>query len=427
MIGRWRVSAAEMERSDSTNKKEKKSSGLATAVITGSNFHNMPIQAETEADRLFAKAFHKYGSPLCLPAMPPGKTCAMVEIKSLFELGLLIHVGGIGRHGFVHFNYLQNDTFNALANILDGHEFITVFTGTVDRVYRLCYAFLCDPFTLPLIGNVGRQNLSTNIIDAIRSDYLPVLPEPPIDEIRLNAARNLAITMCLLILNHEVGHIAWCHVRLLQDKWGLNVHEEIPHMFSLEVDSLRRALEWEADEHAGICTYTFLCALRDAQGSIGPLSVDYLISAASLMLFLYNCKHTGGNFDAETRSHPAALDRWMSMGFEIDRSKICQKESKRKINLQLAHDDVWEFWKRNKLTEEVTLSTKSKRTLVLQMQRRRATAHEMLQCELTGRQEMLVKRQEYARNWHRSQRVQLQKLVREHLSGRTSIDFHHWL
>lgn len=141
--------------------------------------------------------------------------------------------------GNVQFDFIENESFNALATVSDGREFIGIMKGTVNQIYSQCLLVLADDIVFQRLverfdlGMLRRENQ-----EQLRTRYVLSL--------------NIAWIATNFIFYHELSHIAHCHLQLLQEHDPtLAALEEIP-LAPLTPDTarLRRTLEIDADAGA---------------------------------------------------------------------------------------------------------------------------------------------------------------------------------
>ena len=297
---------------------------------------------------VFKDALSKYGNP---GHFFDNDKNGLEEIKSILKFAISNHLKGYGKNGEIYFDYIDNPEFNALATISEDYEFITLFSGTVFHLYRIYFAFMSDPLVLPLHGKSQDERISDDVINSILSDSF--ISQQPKDKLRLVIAQNLALITCLLIVTHEIGHIANCHIKLLQTQYGIKVYEELPvSPLNNFRNDLFHAFEWEADEYSGVCTYLFLHHFGREFPAVKFLGLDHTISLCSLMLFLCIHKLSGASFDTESYSHPSPFDRWIWMTESIETHEQCKVANINHEDILKGIGTVLDFWSRHKLLDK---------------------------------------------------------------------------
>jgi len=157
---------------------------------------------------LFKLAFSRYGNPVTIPNEESIETFALKMLLELLRKALKGQKKSIGPEGPIYCDLLDNPTFNALATTRERHEFITLFMGAVDYIYRICFYLLSDPKILEGIGDSSQESLSADALASIQSGAFRTGPLwLPKNQTRVMAARDLALLTCYFILLHEAGHI----------------------------------------------------------------------------------------------------------------------------------------------------------------------------------------------------------------------------
>lgn len=309
--------------------------------------------ANDQIKQRFARVMGPYGESLNLVGEDAPQAAGLRELHAIFRYCVSVQTRAVGESGLVYFDYLDNSTFNAIAISDDTNDFVAVFLGLLTALYRISYCFFADPEVLPAFGDAKGERLMPAALASIRArENVVGQHQYPRDTKRYQAAQNMALTGCLLVLNHELGHVANCHPRFIRRHFGVNAHEELPiHPLSYEQAAVRRAFEWEADEYAAVCTYVFMHHFKSVLPEVDALGLDYVQAAASFHLFLYIHKLAGVPFDSESESHPAPLDRWIWVTERLeshDRTKVLSPSHESVLR---AITDVSGFWMRHKLAD----------------------------------------------------------------------------
>ncbi len=305
----------------------------------------------TEADSLFVQIMSQYGDPWRLSDPSSHDARGLEELRAIFRICISRQKRAIGPQGYIYFDYLSNKGFNALAATANSYDFVTIFSGILFNLYRLFFCFMSDPETIPTIGQISSETLSQDILSSIRNnDYTFTAYQHPVDDTRFRAAQNLALVSCILVLNHEIGHVVFCHPHLMQTQFNTSVYEEFClTTASTKENQLRRAFEWEADSYAAVSTYACVHHIRDLLVGLRGLSMDYILSVSAFMLFLFIHKQIGAKFGSESDSHPAPRDRWLWMIHAIEQHDLCKKLRSGDFEIGSSIQDVATFWSRNKL------------------------------------------------------------------------------
>jgi hypothetical protein len=288
-----------------------------------------------------------YGTSFVHPVDKSTHSKGLEEVRSIFHYNMANQKRALGPKGIVYFDFLNNQNFNALAAVSNENEFVTIFIGSIQKLYNFFYVFMSDPEVLPFVGNTSNEKPLQNIWDILELNP-PGQFLFPKDRERVLCAQNLALISCLMILNHEMGHIANCHVSFIKEYLNIEFYEEIQKREKDQVNFIR-ALEWEADEYAGIVTYQFIRHFEKFLNSSKAVSIDTLISISIFSLHLYTNKILNSNFVTEFDSHPAPMDRWLWTMLSIESSDACIALNPSNENLLKGVSEVANFWKRNKL------------------------------------------------------------------------------
>lgn len=303
-----------------------------------------------QKESLFKQIFASYGNAGVFSKDLDDQQ-GLKEVRAILKFCISTHKRAYGKHGEIYFDYIDNPNFNALASEADGYEFITIFSGTIFHLYRLFFCFFSDPEILPSLGAANIEVVSKNVLNSIQSNTFE--SQHPKDQRRFSAAQNFATIACLLILTHEIGHIVNCHVHFLNRKFSLEIYEELPisNRNPLRND-LFHALEWEADEYSGVCTYLFLQQFGALFPIVEALGVDYIISVTALMLYIYIHIKNGTDFRSESPSHPSPFDRWMIVIINIHNHEKCKPFTPNDEMISKGIEDVLGFCKRHDLLDK---------------------------------------------------------------------------
>jgi hypothetical protein len=249
---------------------------------------------------LFAKAFERHGLPFVAKDHDPAAIAGVMEQLRLYNAlaGAEIFCG-----------VLENPTFNAMATIYRGREFIGIYSGSLITIARFFYAFLSDPSTLLSIGEPSSESVSEEVIAGLRvpERSAPSARRPACDT-RFRAAQHLAFCASLLLFFHEFSHLELCHLEFLIKSYGLNEYPELPASdLTLEQSTLRMALEWDADNSGLLSSLNVWRTLNSQIGypALAPIGPDRSWLVAAEMLFwimeIVRPSESGSDFP----SHPS--------------------------------------------------------------------------------------------------------------------------
>lgn len=154
------------------------------------------------------------------------------------------------------------------------------------------------------------------MIEGLRNNQLRPLPKGPSDPLRHDAAMHLAWNAVMFVFFHELGHIAWGHLRLLSDYTGSWEYLEFPHAPMSNQDArLRLLLELDADHFAaGYLSQHW--KRRWDEGSFRALEnlgcdLSWMISLAMLFLVMDGMVPEQPTLGQST--HPAPLVRLINI------------------------------------------------------------------------------------------------------------------
>jgi hypothetical protein len=305
-----------------------------------------------EVQAQFDDVMRRYGPRVDTLAIPLPISLGIDQLRALFQYCTLTQIRAYGENGLMYFDFLNNADFNAVAAADDTNDYVGLFTGLFSRFFRLAYCFMSDRDVLPTFGESNGESLSPLALAAIRDDDLTFkISQYPRDTKRCAAAQSIAMAACLLVLNHELGHVANCHVQFLRRQFGINTYEEISMAGDEAQAQLHRAFEWAADEYASVVTYLFLNHAQVGFSTIEELGVDYIQSVATIHAFLYIYKLSRSRFDIESLTHPAPIDRWLWVTYCIESNDQTRVLNPRHVEIVRGIRDVWDFWCRHELVE----------------------------------------------------------------------------
>ena len=348
--------------------------------------------------RILEERFHQYGSKW--KSANSSENLGIEELRAIFNYCVSIQRRSFGPKGMVHFDFIENDSFNALAATHRYYDLVAIFSGALRHLYRLYYCFMSDPLVLPEIGNPTKEKLSDAVLSEIRSRKIRVSKfQHPIDDLRYRTACNLALISSLLILNHEIGHIAHCHIYLLQRLFNIKVYEELPLVMPEgELLEYMRAFEWEADEYSAVCTYQFIQGFKSLLPSTEYLSIDLLFSIAIKFLFLLISKQSeGGKSKSSEQTHPAPIDRWLWMLTSLQNNADSKRFSPSHEELLKGIREATAFWSRNSLSEIAAVDYSKERAEVFQ--ENFSNVNKLMLSINQKLKQFELKRNEYGRNW----------------------------
>lgn len=305
---------------------------------------------QSKIDKIFAKTFAEFGPPFDRTELFQHEAAGLKEIRAFLRQSMSLQWRAYGENGLIHLDYIDNPSFNALATRNGRHELIAIYSGALHFIYRFWFFFMCDPLAMPHVGYPSGETPDPTVAISIRNGDLNVAGyQHPHDEKRYLAAQNFALATCLMLTNHEVGHIASCHPHYLQQvspQYGL--YEELPAASkSVRTQKLRQGMELEADEYAGGITFQCLHANRGLLHGIGHLDMGYVWSAASMALFLLIHNQSGRGFYEASATHPAPFDRWVLSLEKLLKSERCRVFNPDTGLIGAGLIDVFDFWVRH--------------------------------------------------------------------------------
>lgn len=315
------------------------------------NRHIEMSDPDKNIHQIFSEAFKDYGPPFDHTPFFEVESAGLQEIRALLRHALSHQWRAYGERGLIHLDFIHSQSFNALATRSGDHELIAIFSGALRAIYQFWFFFMCDPLAMPHIGDPTKELTDM----AIRGGGLhPTALQHPHDEIRYVAAQNLALATCLVLANHEVGHIANCHPHYLQTiSPRRGVYEELPGVpRSSRTQKLRQAMELEADEYAGGVSFQCLHLIKGMLHGVGSLDMGYVWSAASSALFLMIHKQSGRGIEEASATHPAPVDRWFMSLEMLLKSERCTEFNPDTAQIAAGFQQVEAFWHRHTLVDD---------------------------------------------------------------------------
>jgi hypothetical protein len=152
--------------------------------------------------------------------------------------------------GDVHCVFLTSMAFNAVA-IPDGTRYaIGINVGAPLLIARYAYCLMSDPAMFPTVGDPRLEEVDPYVVGTLRD---PLASESygryqPMDQTRLEAAKQLSLAAYLMLFFHELNHVELGHLDFVRGRQGMSEYREIPAVpLTAENAADRRALEFEAD------------------------------------------------------------------------------------------------------------------------------------------------------------------------------------
>lgn len=370
----------------------------------------------TNNERIFSEVFKTYGNIYSSQNLRDSEFDGLKQVKAIFQYCLSTHKRNVGKKGLIHFDFLSNDTFNALATHKDSQDFVAIFSGCISRLYGLFHCFLSDPNVLPKIGDISKEQMPKDKLTELFSDsYIFHPSQLPKDDIRFSIASNMALVSSLLVFNHEIGHIANCHIQFLKKKFSLDIFEELPfNQRRTDMHNTIRALEWEADEYASVCTYSFLEHFKKLLIFDEHLHIDYVFSVSIKMLVLFMNSLSDKDFSHESSTHPSPRDRWIWMLLSINPNQKSIGKNPNQSEVNKGIDDVLAFWTRHKLN--LNVNKQPVQESVASMKTRYESAKQILsQCD-KDLEQLNKRRNGEGQKWHEENQDDLENYRKEALS-----------
>lgn len=131
----------------------------------------------------------------------------------------------------VHFDYVKDGRLNAFAFAVGERHFVGLHGGTIPIVHSLFLQLLSHPSALRHVGDPDReiapaQHRRPGLVDADTlfqrggKDGMPLAETLPRDLTRKIYARILATVAIDFLTHHELGHVLYGHVGLLNSRAG---------------------------------------------------------------------------------------------------------------------------------------------------------------------------------------------------------------
>jgi hypothetical protein len=141
--------------------------------------------------------------------------------------------------------------FNAVTTCVKGQEYIGIFAGAIDFLFRCFWSFMADPETLTQLGDAKKEAASTTPWSDCISINDPDKARIPRDTMRRDAGALLALNAAHFLLRHEFTHLFRGHQILLNEEFSHSEFLELPTLpLTKDENRVRRALELDADHGA---------------------------------------------------------------------------------------------------------------------------------------------------------------------------------
>jgi hypothetical protein len=132
----------------------------------------------------------------------------------------------------IHFDFIDNWQFNAVAFRHDGRYFVGINRGAVATLAVLFDRMLADPQVLPFIGDSVEEVADLPLLPGIGTDFersvasVPTFPRPR-NCVRQLTARKLVELALDFLTAHEFAHIANGHVDYMEENQGISAIDEV--------------------------------------------------------------------------------------------------------------------------------------------------------------------------------------------------------
>ncbi len=252
----------------------------------------------------------------------------------------------------LYIDLVDNRSFNAFATCIDEQEFVGVFAGAVDFLFRCFLSFMSDPDSLPEVGAASGEKGGTILWSDLNPGAEPNMSLIPRDTKRRDAAVLLALHAAHFLVHHELTHLVRGHIDLLNKEFSLKEFLEIPALpLTMNEARTRRALELDADHGAATLR---LKSFQEASSSgylqhLEVLGPDMAWALCLTMVFHIMWAQDAVNRRDEARTHPSPLTRWQSIMFSAETGEMLfPKELNRELLLK-GFSQVHRWWKANSL------------------------------------------------------------------------------
>jgi len=132
----------------------------------------------------------------------------------------------------IHFDFIDNWKFNAVAFKCKGGYFIGLYRGATATLAMLFDRMLADSLVLPFIGDVSEETADLPLIPNVGPDFersvasVPTFPRPRNPARRSTAHKLLELALDFLTA-HEFAHIANGHIDYLENSQGIRTIKEV--------------------------------------------------------------------------------------------------------------------------------------------------------------------------------------------------------
>lgn len=320
----------------------------------------MVLMKHSYSEIAFSHIFDRYGGPLTdYEAYLPGKAGYQRLLADWRFESPIINEWPTVSAGDLYIDFVNNPSFNAIATCINGREFVGVFAGAVDFLFRCFLSFLSDPETLPEVGHAVGEIASTTKWSDLKPITDPDKSRIPRDTVRRDAAGLLALHAAHFMLHHEYTHLFRGHLILLNKEFSFSEIFEIPAMpLSIDEARVRRALELDADHGAaGIRLEAFREAARS--GNLPYLDVlgpDMAWALSIAMVFHIMWAQDVVTRRYEERTHPSPATRWLSVMCSAENGEMTFQKALNRENTLKGFRQVHRWWKAHSLPFAETVS-----------------------------------------------------------------------
>ena len=308
---------------------------------------------QSYSEKVFSHIFARYGGPLKdYEAYLPGKAGYQRLLADWRPDFPIINEWPTVSAGDLYIDFVNNPSFNAIAICSNGQEFVGVFAGAVDFLFRCFLSFMADPATLPQVGDVAGEIARTTTWPDLTLITDPEKSRIPRDTTRRDAAGLLALYAAHFLLHHEFTHLFRGHLILLNEEFSLSEFHELSAMpLTSDEARVRRALELDADH--GAATF-ILEAFREASRSrnlphldvVGP---DIAWALCMAMVFHIMWAQDVVTRREEERTHPSPATRWLSIMFSAENGEMMFPMVINRDRILKGFDQVHRWWRAHSL------------------------------------------------------------------------------
>lgn len=240
----------------------------------------------------------------------------------------------------VHFDFVDNAEFNAVAFIVKNHEFIGMYHGMYAKLLKFFGRIFSDRGLFPEIGNPDKERSGLPLF-GLPWGQLGESPFLPRDDTRVRYKQLLFAIARDFTFWHEYGHLANGHLGWLTAKQSCTMLPELSSGIQQVGDITMQALEMDADSFAVTQTLSRYLETQATQDIPDVWKVffktkEQVITTWATAVYSFFCLMGDRRFDVDSlnSSHPppairqnialaTAATLFLTEKLEVDYNSIC--------------------------------------------------------------------------------------------------------